>query len=138
MDISCDKLNLLYLTNQTYQNRYNKLNDNEKKKDSTLVDDEEIAFYKKRIFQLTKELLRGKTINSDIDAGFRNFASVCVNYFQFEDAKEVYQKEYENIHTIKKGPDLNFNEIDANKLMMKSEKPQEPKTIKDFLNGSLR
>lgn len=134
MDISCDKLNLLYLTNQTYQNRYNKLNNNEKKNSETVVDNKEIEFYKKRIFQLTKELLRGKTITSDIDNGFRSFASICINHFQFEDAKEVYQKEYENIKITKNVPDLNFDEIEANKFMMKSEKPQEPRTIKDFLN----
>ena len=31
-------------------------------------------------------------------------------------------------------PDLSFNEVEVNKFMMKSEKPEEPKTIKDFLN----
>ena len=30
--------------------------------------------------------------------------------------------------------DISFNENEINKFMMKSEKPQEPKTIKDFLN----
>ena len=135
MDISCDKLNLLYLTNQTYQNRYNKLNEKDKKNsEKEIYDNDDIEFYRKRIFQLTKELLRGKKINSDINNSFRNFAGVCINYFQFEDAKEIYQKEYENIKIKKKGPDLNFNETEANKFMMKSEKPQEPKTIKDFLN----
>ena len=134
MEVSCDKLNLLYLTNQTYQNKYNKLNERDKKKSEKMVDDEEIEFYRKRIFQLTKELLRNKNINPDVDNSFRNYANVCINYFKFEDAKEVYQKEYENIKIVKKGPDISFNEIDINKIMMKNEKPPEPKTIKDFLN----
>ena len=36
--------------------------------------------------------------------------------------------------TNEKKPDLSFNEVEVNKFMMKSEKPEEPKTIKDFLN----
>tara|TARA_B100000902_G_scaffold391944_1_gene443455 strand:- start:628 stop:1140 length:513 start_codon:yes stop_codon:yes gene_type:complete len=134
MEVSCDKLNLLYLTNQTYQNKYNKLENDKTKKSEITIDDKDIEFYRKRIFQMTKELLRGKNINSDINNSFRNFAGVCINYFQFEDAKEVYQKEYENMKTNEKKPDLSFNEVEVNKFMMKSEKPEEPKTIKDFLN----
>ena len=134
MEVSCDKLNLLYLTNQTYQNKYNKLENDKTKKSEITIDDKDIEFYRKRIFQMTKELLRGKNINSDINNSFRNFAGVCINYFQFEEAKEVYQKEYENMKTNEKKPDLSFNEVEVNKFMMKSEKPEEPKTIKDFLN----
>ena len=134
MEVSCDKLNLLYLTNQTYQNKYNKLENDKTKKSEITIDDKDIEFYRKRIFQMTKELLRGKKINSDVNNSFRNFAGVCINYFQFEDAKEVYQKEYENMETNEKKPDLSFNEVEVNKFMMKSEKPEEPKTIKDFLN----
>ena len=88
MEVSCDKLNLLYLTNQTYQNKYNKLENDKTKKSEITIDDKDIEFYRKRIFQMTKELLRGKNINSDINNSFRNFAGVCINYFQFEDAKE--------------------------------------------------
>ena len=38
------------------------------------------------------------------------------------------------METNEKKPDLSFNEVEVNKFMMKSEKPEEPKTIKDFLN----
>ena len=134
MEVSCDKLNLLYLTNQTYQNKYNKLENDKTKKNEITIDDKDIEFYRKRIFQITKDLLRGKNINNDVNNSFRNFAGICINYFQFEDAKEVYQKEYENMKTNEKKPDLSFNEVEVNKFMMKSEKPEEPKTIKDFLN----
>ena len=134
MDISCDKLNLLYLTNQTYQNKYNKLEKVKTNTSAKFVDDTDIEFYRKRIFQLTKELLRGKNINPLINDSFKNFASICINHFQFEDAKEIYQKQYENINLKKKNLDLIFNEKEVNKFMMKSEKPQEPKSIKDFLN----
>jgi len=134
MDISCGKLNLLYLTNQTYQNRYNKLKNDKTQNTENVIVDEDIDFYRKRIFHLTKDLLRGKKMNTSINNSFRHFATVCINYFQFEDAKEIYQKEYENIKIIKKGPDTSFNQLEANKCMMKSEKPQEPRTIKDFLN----
>jgi len=135
MDISCDKLNLLYLTNQTYKNKYNKLTEEKTKKSEnfTKYTDEDIEFYRKRIFQLTKELLRGKNTNPSINNSFKHFANICIDHFQFEDAKEIYQKEYENLKTTNNGP-KHFDASEVNKFMMKTEKPQEPKSIKDFLN----
>jgi hypothetical protein len=132
MDVSCSKLNLLYLTNQTFQHRYNKCEN--KSKLFQIVEKEELDFYRKRIFQTCKDVLRGKCQNQTLVKSFENFALKCIDNYKFEDKKEFYQKEYENIKIKKKGPDLNFNEIEVNKFMMKSEKPQEPKTIKDFLN----
>jgi hypothetical protein len=135
MDISCDKLNLLYLTNQAYKNKYNKLTEEKTKKSEnfTKYTDEDIEFYRKRIFQLTKELLRGKNTNPSINNSFKHFANICIDHFQFEDAKEIYQKEYENLKTTNNGP-KHFDASEVNKFMMKTEKPQEPRTIKDFLN----
>jgi hypothetical protein len=132
MDVSCSKLDLLYLTNQSFKHRYNKCE--KKSKLFQLVEKEELDFYRKRIFQTCKDVLRGKCKNQIVISSFENFAAKCIANYKFEDKKEFYQKEYENIKIVKKGPDLNFNEIEANKFMMKSEKPQEPKTIKDFLN----
>lgn len=131
MDISCNHLNLLYLTNQTFQHRYNKLNE----KESNDLINADIEFYRKRIFHLTKELLRGKKIGTSIDNSFRNFANICIAHFKFEDTKEVYQKQYSDMkYNVKKKSDISFNQMEVNKFMMKSEKPPEPKTIKDFLN----
>ena len=64
MDISCSKLNLLYLTNQTFQHRYNK--SNSKSKLFQLVEKEELDFYRKRIFQTCKDILRGKCENQTL------------------------------------------------------------------------
>ena len=131
MDISCNHLNLLYLTNQTFQQRYNKLNE----KESNDLINIDIEFYRKRIFHLTKELLRGKKINTSIDNSFRNFANICIAHFKFEDTKEMYKKQYNDMQCIvEKKSDISFNQMEANKFMMKSEKPAEHKTIKDFLN----
>ena len=54
MDISNNKIDLLYLTNPAILQKYNKtlIKNNE--------DQEEMEFYKKRIFQITKDLLRKK------------------------------------------------------------------------------
>jgi hypothetical protein len=133
MDISCNHLNLLYLTNQTYQNRYNKLNS----ENAIDIVDNDMEFYRKRIYHLVKEILRGKKINSSINNSFRNFANTCINHFKFEDTKELYQNQYAEMEQqVKKKIDISFNEMEINKYMMKSEKPPEPKTIKDFLNVS--
>ena len=132
MDISCSKLNLLYLTNQTFQHRYNK--SDSKSKVFQLVEKEELDFYRKRIFQTCKDVLRGKCGNQTLVKSFENFAAKCIENYKFEDKKEFYQKEYNDIEITKKITDISFNQLEVNKFMMKSEKPQEPKTIKDFLN----
>ncbi len=132
MDVSCSKLDLLYLTNQTFKHRYNKSGN--KSNLFQVVEKEELDFYRKRIFQTCKDVLRGKCQNQRLAKSFENFAAKCIDNYKFEDKKEFYQKEYNDILIIKKMADISFNESEVNKFMMKSEKPQEPKTIKDFLN----
>tara|TARA_B110000008_G_scaffold278955_1_gene324278 strand:+ start:2459 stop:2965 length:507 start_codon:yes stop_codon:yes gene_type:complete len=132
MDVSCSKLNLLYLTNQTFQHRYNKCEN--KSKLFQIVGKEDLNFYRKRIFQTCKDVLRGNCNNDTLVKSFENFAAKCIENYKFEDKKEFYQKEYNDIVITKKMADISFNQSEVNKFMMKSEKPQEPKTIKDFLN----
>ena len=96
MDICKNKIDLYYFTNSTYLNRFNKSQENDNL-------NEEIKFYKKRIFQLAKDILRKKEgINKTVEGAFLEFSRFAIQHFKFEDKKEIYQKEYDNMKNIEK------------------------------------
>ena len=112
MDISLNKINLEYLTNSCYMQRLST-----SKKNDTY--DTDINFYKKRIFNTTKHLLRGQQIDSAVNASFRNFASVCVEYFKFIDKRDIIQEDYKDHKKLETIPSKTFNIGDSNNLLLK-------------------
>jgi len=66
------------------------------------VDPKELDYYKKRIFQLTKEMLLGKRINNKINDAFHNFSRICIEYFKFADKKDMIQQDYKDLKIVKK------------------------------------
>ena len=98
MDISLNLIDLQYLTNPT---EMNKLLRNKNLSSISMID---LNFYKKRIFQLTKNMLRGEKITTKVDKIFENYARICIEHFKFIDKMEIIQKDYENITTTKKKP----------------------------------
>jgi hypothetical protein len=104
MDISKNNnIDLLYLTNPAIFQKYNKTLIKKKK------NVEEIDFYKKRIFQLTKDLLRKKSINTLVDDSFENFVNICIDYLKFKDKRDIYQKEYQNLEDSKQNVSKDFD-----------------------------
>ena len=89
-----NRIDLLYLTNQNFIDKYNQktniLDENE-----TL--DEDIAFYRKRILNTTKDLLRKNSINSTVDSSFIEYCSELIKYFKFIDKKDILQEEYKDL-----------------------------------------
>ena len=125
MDVSKNnQIDLLYLTNPNFKIKYNKTNNISK-------NTEELKFYRKRILNDTKEYLRGRKINEDLDNAFIYFANNLINHYKFIDKKDLIQKEYSNIPEKKKKKSI-INSINADDLIMKT-KEMKPKTIKDFL-----
>lgn len=52
-------------------------------------------FYKKRIIDLTKELLRGETVNDlFVLQAFDAYAKSCITYFRTKDKNDTLQEEY--------------------------------------------
>ena len=82
---------------------------------------------------MTKELLRGKKINSIIDESFNEFLNVTIKHLKFVDKKDIIQKDYKDIKEKEKKLDKNFEIMDKNKLMMKDKKNKK-KTIREFVN----
>ena len=59
----------------------------------------DILFYRKRIFQITKECLKFKPVNQDIQVAFDAFAKEMISYLKFEDKKDIFQNEYKYLDT---------------------------------------
>ena len=91
--------------NHTLSNANTKINTQQ---NETLDDD--IAFYRKRILNTTKDLLRKKSVNSAVDGSFIEYCNELIKYFKFIDKKEVLQEEYKNLKEKKQTKvDHNFN-----------------------------
>ena len=63
----------------------------------TRISAEDLNFYKKRIFKVTKEYLRGKKRDPDLDKDFEAYAFSCIEHFKFIDKAEIIQEEYRHM-----------------------------------------
>ena len=108
-----------------------------KNKKAQVVNKEERKFYKKRIYNLFKEILINKSepenLFPDVKYAYDNFINSSINYFKTIDNNDLLQEEYktldetalENINAIPElGDDIGIE--DANKLMMRSIKITNP------------
>lgn len=100
MDISMNMIDLEYLMNPVFANLHVKA-----EKDETFNADKE--FYKKRIFKLTKDMLRDASINAEVDKAFIEYAKICINYFKFIDKSDIIQKQYGEKRKVSKKPPAN-------------------------------
>ena len=104
-----------------------------KNKNTQSNNKEERKFYKKRIYNLFKELLINKTepddLLPDVKYAYDNFLNASINYFKTIDSNDLLQEEYktlddnnvalENINAIPElGDDVGVEEAD--KLLMRS------------------
>jgi len=90
MDISLNMIDLEYLINPSFSS----LCPDPKEEEEDLKSD--IDFYKKRIFKLTKDLLRNTKCTTEVNRGFKEYAKICIQYFKFMDKSEIIQKQYAN------------------------------------------
>jgi hypothetical protein len=102
-----------------------------------LINKEERKFYKKRIYNLFKELLITKEepedLLPDVKYAYDNFIYSCIHYFKTIDNNDLNQEEYKNLYEepdISNIPELNDNNLkteeEANKLLMRSIKITTP------------
>lgn len=104
-----------------------------KNKKTQSINKEERKFYKKRIYNLFKEMLINKSepddLLPDVKYAYDNFLNASINYFKTIDSNDLLQEEYktlddnnaalENINAIPElGDDVGVEEAD--KLLMRS------------------
>jgi len=113
---------------------FNKHVKNEKSKS---INKEERKFYKKRIYNLFKELLITKeepeNLLPDVKYAYDNFIHSCIHYFKTIDNNDLNQEEYKNLNDepdISNISELNDDNLkteeEANKLLMRSIKITTP------------
>ena len=81
-------IDMEYLINPEQQKRINDKN----KKNS--VNNTETKFYRKRLIQLTKDLLSGSVSNSNLESVFDCYVKEGIKYLKFVDKKDIIQDEY--------------------------------------------
>ena len=88
---STNQIDLLYLTNMTSCKNNNEVKVN-------IVDKKEVEFYKKRIFQLCKDMLRNKEPTPNVKDSFDYFCVNAIEYFKMTDKTEMIQNEYNTLN----------------------------------------
>ena len=131
MDISLNLIDLQYLTNP------DQLTKLKQKKELQQIPRNDLDFYKKRIFQLTKDMLRGEKINTKVNKAFVNYAQICIDHFKFMDKMELIQNDYKDIK-----PSVNkkntFNMKTSNNVMLRKKKPYRPRITDNIKIKSTR
>jgi len=102
-------------------------------------------FYKKRIYDLTKQLMNNEPpvrIYPDVKTVFDNYVKTCVEYFKALDTADIIQEDYASIvNTVQninsQTTDINTDGIDttdaANKLMLRTIKITEPNSLEKIV-----
>ena len=108
-----------------------------KNQKSKSINKEERKFYKKRIYNLFKELLITKEepedLLPDVKYAYDNFIYSCIHYFKTIDNNDLNQEEYKNLYEepdisniLELNDDSLKTEEEANKLLMRSIKITTP------------
>ena len=142
MDISFNTVEYL-MSNSVYK-KINENTDFFKNKDTQFRND--IKFYKKRIYQTTKELIRQKIdkqpIHKEVDVYLTNYLRALIDYFKFDDKKDILQEEFTHLNKLNKMVMFDLNEnnnlehnstLKANEIIMKRPEIKE-NTIESTMN----
>lgn len=131
MDISVNPLDLMYFTNTS---AYKKINI-KKERERDVEYDKDLQFYRKRILQKTKDLLRNQETDETLKSTFRGYSSMLIEHFKFIDKKDIIQEDYKNLGEKKsKRVNKDFEMQEQNKLMMKEKKGKERSKIESFID----
>ena len=106
-------------------------------------------FYKRRIYDLTKQLLSNEqpsTLFPDVRNTFDNYIKTCISYFKVIDTSDIIQEDYDNLFgPINNATSVNnvagvdnMDNIDEiNKLMMRSIKIMEPNALEKLVKRTI-
>ena len=102
-------------------------------------------FYKKRIYDLTKQLMNNEKperIYPDVAKSFESYINVCIEYFKVLDKSDIIQEDYNGLVTDSKtkNDDTTVEQLqnmknteEANKLMMRLVKITEPNSLEKMV-----
>jgi hypothetical protein len=120
-----NRLTIEYLTNIKQKTKIQQ----EKHKLASSLNKKDKKFYRRRILNLTKEMLLNNypdDLLQDVNDSFDNFLKSCIGYFKLKDETEIIQEEYkidsllDEIIQQKLDEDDIVTPEEADKLMMRS------------------
>jgi len=114
---------------------------------SKQLNKEDIKFYRKRIFNLFKEIISSnppKDLLPDVKYAYDTFLNSTIHYFKIIDKNDIIQSEYNDIENLEHScvdftQDLSLNmtrNVEADKLLMRSIKTDIP-TLDKYVKKTL-
>ena len=112
---------------------------------------EEIKFYRKRTYNLFKEMINGmppEDLLPDVKYAYDNFINASIHYFKTIDNNDIIQAEYADldksltnygeINYVLDASGLNIqNVVEADKLLMRSVKVDLPSTLDKYVTKTI-
>ena len=145
------EITLEYLMNKDQYAKYilNKSNTSSNSSSNSIRKDKK--FYKKRIYDLTKQLINNEKpegIYSGIIDTFELYTKICIEYFKTLDKTDIIQEDYNGlitdvssnaeVHALTIGSLQNAqNTEEANKLMMRLVKITEPNSLEKLVKRTM-
>lgn len=117
-----NQINLDYLMNT------NQLKNHLEKTKTSTASRKDKKFYRKRIMNLTKDLLIYKDLEEpllpDVKGAFENYVKICIDYFKTLDECDIIQEDYSELVELDTllSSNKNLSLDDANNLLMRSVK----------------
>ena len=145
-DKKVSDIDLEYLINKDL---YGKSIDSKMQPHITINNKKDKKFYKKRIYDLTKQLLSNEqppTLFPDVRNTFDNYIKTCISYFKIIDTSDIIQEDYDDLFgSISNATGVdNIDNIDnianideVNKLMMRSIKIMEPNALEKLVKRTI-
>ena len=107
---------------------------------------EEIKFYRKRTYNLFKEIINGtppEDLLPDVKYAYDNFVNASIHYFKTIDNNDIIQEEYNGLDNHVKD-DIKYvldasssNVVEADKLLMRSVKVDLPPTLDKYVTKTI-
>ena len=137
-----------YLMNKDQYAKYimNKSNNGSSSTSNSIRKDKK--FYKKRIYDLTKQLINNEKpegIYSGIIDTFELYTKICIEYFKTLDKTDIIQKDYNGLITdVSSNAEVHIDSLqnaqnieEANKLMMRLVKITEPNSLEKLVKRTI-
>ena len=111
---------------------------------------EEIKFYRKRTYNLFKEMINGtppEDLLPDVKYAYDNFINASIHYFKTIDNNDIIQAEYADLDKSLTYGEINYvldasglniqNVVEADKLLMRSVKVDLPPTLDKYVTKTI-
>jgi hypothetical protein len=144
------EITLEYLMNKDQYAKYiiNKSNNGTGSNSTSNSNRKDKKFYKKRIYDLTKQLINNEKpegIYSGIIDTFELYTKVCIEYFKTLDKTDIIQKDYNGLITdVSSNAEVHLDSLqnaenieEANKLMMRLVKITEPNSLEKLVKRTM-